>query len=51
MTQRRRIAPTTDTRTAVAYLRVSTDEQHLGPEAQRAAITAWASREGVSVVA
>ena len=40
-----------DTRTAVAYLRVSTDEQHLGPEAQRAAIEAWAAREGVVVVA
>ena len=40
-----------DTRTAVAYLRVSTDEQHLGPEAQRAAIEAWAAREGVAVVA
>lgn len=51
MTQRRRTAPTASPRTAVAYLRVSTDEQHLGPEAQRAAITAWATREGVSVVA
>lgn len=38
-------------RTAIAYLRVSTDEQRLGPEAQRAAIEAWAQREGVSVVA
>lgn len=51
MTQRRRTAPTASPRTAVAYLRVSTDEQHLGPDAQRAAITAWATREGVSVVA
>lgn len=51
MTQRRRTAPTASPRTAVAYLRVSTDEQHLGPDAQRAAITAWAAREGVSVVA
>jgi DNA invertase Pin-like site-specific DNA recombinase len=41
----------TDPRTAVAYLRVSTEEQHLGPEAQRASITAWAAREGVTVVA
>jgi DNA invertase Pin-like site-specific DNA recombinase len=38
-------------RLAVAYLRVSTDEQKLGPEAQRATIEAWAAREGVSVVA
>jgi len=36
---------------AVAYIRVSTDEQHLGPEAQRAAIEAWADRQGVQVVA
>jgi DNA invertase Pin-like site-specific DNA recombinase len=36
---------------AVVYLRVSTTEQHLGPEAQRAAIAAWAQREGVELVA
>lgn len=36
---------------AVAYIRVSTDEQRLGPEAQRAAIDAWAAREGVHVAA
>lgn len=36
---------------AVAYVRVSTDEQHLGPEAQRAAIAAWARGRGVVVVA
>jgi site-specific DNA recombinase len=34
---------------AVAYIRVSTDEQRLGPEAQRAAVEAWATREGVQV--
>lgn len=43
--------PATDACTAVAYLRVSTDEQHLGPEAQRASIEAWAVREGVSIAA
>lgn len=37
--------------TAVAYLRVSTDEQKNGPEAQRATIEAWAAREGVQVLA
>jgi DNA invertase Pin-like site-specific DNA recombinase len=42
---------TGNTKIAVGYLRVSTDEQRLGPEAQRAAIEAWAAREGVSVVA
>lgn len=36
---------------AIAYVRVSTDEQRLGPEAQRAQIEAWAAREGVHVVA
>lgn len=41
----------TDSNTAVAYLRVSTDRQELGPEAQRAAIEAWAAREGVTVAA
>ena len=34
---------------AVAYLRVSTEDQHLGPEAQAATIAAWATREGVTV--
>lgn len=34
----------------MAYLRVSTDEQTLGMEAQRAAIIAWAGRQGVQVV-
>ena len=36
---------------AVGYLRVSTDEQALGPEAQRATVQAWAAREGVAIVA
>jgi DNA invertase Pin-like site-specific DNA recombinase len=35
----------------VAYVRVSTDEQKLGPQAQRAAIEAWAQREGHIIVA
>src|SRR5438093_5278865 len=38
-------------RLAVAYLRCSTSEQHLSPEAQRAQIEAWAAREGVRVAA
>jgi DNA invertase Pin-like site-specific DNA recombinase len=37
-------------KTAVAYLRVSTDRQELGPEAQRAAIESWAAANGVLVV-
>lgn len=35
---------------AVAYIRVSTTDQALGPEAQRSQINAWATREGVEVV-
>lgn len=34
---------------AVAYLRVSTTEQHLGPEAQRAAVEAWAKRSNARI--
>ena len=34
---------------AVAYLRVSTDDQKLGPQAQRAQIEAWAAKEGIEV--
>lgn len=40
----------TNPRLAVAYLRVSTEEQSLGPDAQRAAIASWAARAGVEVV-
>jgi DNA invertase Pin-like site-specific DNA recombinase len=40
-----------DGKLAIGYLRVSTEDQRLGPEAQRAAVEAWAVREGVSVVA
>lgn len=42
--------PATNPLLAVGYLRVSTDDQHLGPEAQRAAIIAWAERVGVTVI-
>lgn len=48
---RRRKCAAGDGRRAVAYLRVSTDDQNLGPEAQRATITAWARRGGLEVVA
>ena len=37
-------------RLVVAYLRVSTREQTLGPEAQRATIEAWAARSNVVVL-
>ncbi len=41
---------TGDPQRAVAYIRVSKEEQHIGPQAQRDAIEAWAAREGVDVV-
>jgi predicted site-specific integrase-resolvase len=47
----KKFRPVTDATKAVAYIRVSTEEQHLGPEAQLAAIELWASRQGVTVVA
>lgn len=40
-----------DTSKAIGYLRASKDEQRLSPEAQRAAIESWATRNGVVVVA
>lgn len=35
---------------AVGYVRVSTEDQDLGPEAQRAALAAWSARTGVRIV-
>lgn len=43
--------PVTDAFKAVAYIRVSTEEQHLGPEAQLAAIEQWAARQNITLVA
>src|SRR5713101_118682 len=40
-----------DPTVAIAYIRVSTDDQNLGPEAQRASIAAWAGHQGVRVAA
>jgi DNA invertase Pin-like site-specific DNA recombinase len=39
-----------DPKRAIAYLRVSTDRQEHGPEAQRATLTAWAERGGIQIV-
>src|SRR5687767_12532202 len=47
---RKRLAPG-DSKRAVAYLRVSTAEQELGPQAQRANIERWATTHGVTIVA
>lgn len=38
-------------RNAIAYVRVSTEDQKLGPEAQRAAIESFAHAQGLSIVA
>ena len=46
-----RRAKTGDPKVAIAYIRVSTDEQRLGPEAQRAAIESWADKEGIRIAA
>lgn len=43
--------PTTDARKAILYIRVSTDEQRLGPVAQRDAARAWAAAHNVEIVA
>ena len=50
MAGRRRKHPQKDQARGVAYLRVSTEDQALGPEAQRAAIESWAARQGVQVL-
>lgn len=41
----------TSLKIAVGYLRVSTEQQDLGPDAQRAAIDRWAAPLGVRIVA
>ena len=50
MAARRRTEPLDPTR-AVGYVRVSTDEQALGPEAQRDALAAWCDANGATLVA
>lgn len=47
MTRRR--VPVTDPKIAIAYLRVSSDRQELGLEAQRHAIEKWAAKEKVGI--
>ena len=50
MIMAKRIQPG-DPTVAVGYIRVSTEEQSLGPEAQRSAIEKWAESRGVRVAA
>ena len=47
----RRKAKRGDTSKAIGYLRVSTDEQRLGPDAQREALERWCEARGVELVA
>lgn len=42
--------PRGDLRVAVGYVRVSTDEQHLGPEAQRQGIAQWCVKHRIRLV-
>lgn len=46
----KRASAAKDAKRAIGYLRVSTAEQALGPEAQRAAILEWARRSGAEIV-
>jgi DNA invertase Pin-like site-specific DNA recombinase len=43
--------PKTDATKAVLYVRVSTEDQNLGPEAQKAAAVRWAEQKGSTIVA
>lgn len=47
----RRSKPITNPAVAIAYLRVSTEDQSLGPQAQRAAIARWAKAHDITVAA
>ncbi len=49
MTRRARSTP--NPKTAVAYLRVSTEDQRLGPKAQRDSIERWAAHRGITIAA
>ncbi len=49
MSPRRKIAPGAST-LVIGYIRVSTDDQHLGPEAQRAALERWCDTNRAQLV-
>lgn len=47
---KKRMTPVTDPRKVVGYIRVSTDDQHLGAEAQRAELERWCKEKGCILV-
>ena len=48
---RRRNKRDTDPKKVIGYIRVSTDEQALGPDAQRHALNAWCERHDARLLA
>jgi DNA invertase Pin-like site-specific DNA recombinase len=50
MAKRRRVTQGSSDK-AIGYIRVSTDDQRLGPKAQAKALDAWSAREGVQLLA
>ncbi len=48
---RRRNKRDTDPKKVIGYIRVSTDEQALGPDAQRDALNAWCERHEARLLA
>lgn len=51
MARQRRKASGANAQRVVGYVRASTDEQHLTPDAQRAALESWCARQGAELVA
>jgi site-specific DNA recombinase len=50
MNSKRNTKPAADSRHAIGYVRVSTPDQVLGIDAQRAALESWATRNGVELI-
>lgn len=48
---KRKLAQATDPRKVIGYIRVSTDDQHLGAEAQRAELERWCREKGCILLA
>ena len=50
MTRNRNVSPASNPRRVVGYIRVSTDDQTLGPIAQREALARWCTANGAELV-